>query len=441
MQRAALVRPGAGRRRRRVRHAACFGYRGGAAPDFAAWRAHERCRARATTTPGGERSSTRSRVDDAAPRARGARRSRRGAPARGSAPRSKPDAAVRSAGRLAGVSGPIGPFLLTPELRGAAARGAPLRRGAGRAARRRGRRARRVSRGSRSRRTATSGFIRLPYPEEHGGDGGDPVAYAMLVEEVARGLRVVGAVRVHLTSRVRADPGARLGGARRAVSCPRSCRGSGRARYCLSESQAGSDVAAMTTRAVRDGDHYVLNGRKAWITQRRGLRLLHRVRQDRPGREPRTRDQRVRRRARHAGVLDRQARDEDGHARLADGRDPARRRRGARREPHRRGGRGASRTRWRRSTGRARSSARRRSASPRARSTSPRATRPSAGSSAQQIAELPGRAVHARRHGDAGRGGPAARVPRLRDGATPGAGTRPVRRRWRSSSRPTPRCR
>ena len=36
--------------------------------------------------------------------------------------------------------------------------------------------------------------------------------------------------------------------------------------YCLSEPQAGSDVQGITTRAVRDGDHYVLNGRKAWIT-------------------------------------------------------------------------------------------------------------------------------------------------------------------------------
>src|SRR5919197_1490298 len=36
--------------------------------------------------------------------------------------------------------------------------------------------------------------------------------------------------------------------------------------YCLSEPEAGSDAASMTTKAVRDGDHWVLNGVKRWIT-------------------------------------------------------------------------------------------------------------------------------------------------------------------------------
>jgi alkylation response protein AidB-like acyl-CoA dehydrogenase len=47
---------------------------------------------------------------------------------------------------------------------------------------------------------------------------------------------------------------------------PRVARGEIQASYCLSEANAGSDVAAMTTRAVRDGDNYILNGRKTWIT-------------------------------------------------------------------------------------------------------------------------------------------------------------------------------
>jgi alkylation response protein AidB-like acyl-CoA dehydrogenase len=47
---------------------------------------------------------------------------------------------------------------------------------------------------------------------------------------------------------------------------PRVASGELQASYCLSEADAGSDVAGMRTEAVRDGDHYVLNGRKMWIT-------------------------------------------------------------------------------------------------------------------------------------------------------------------------------
>ena len=44
------------------------------------------------------------------------------------------------------------------------------------------------------------------------------------------------------------------------------CEGRAQASYCLSEAEAGSDVASMTTKAVRDGDEWVINGRKQWIT-------------------------------------------------------------------------------------------------------------------------------------------------------------------------------
>jgi alkylation response protein AidB-like acyl-CoA dehydrogenase len=47
---------------------------------------------------------------------------------------------------------------------------------------------------------------------------------------------------------------------------PRICTGESQASYALSEPDAGSDVAAMTTRAVRDGDTYVISGTKCWIT-------------------------------------------------------------------------------------------------------------------------------------------------------------------------------
>jgi len=110
-----------------------------------------------------------------------------------------------------------------------------------------------------------SGFLSLPYPTEHGGDGGDGVAYAMLVEEVAR-VCAASALFVFI-SRLACAPiihhaSAELAG--RVV--PRVVSGDWQGSYCLSEPQAGSDVSSMTTRAVRNGDTYVLNGRKAWIS-------------------------------------------------------------------------------------------------------------------------------------------------------------------------------
>jgi alkylation response protein AidB-like acyl-CoA dehydrogenase len=47
---------------------------------------------------------------------------------------------------------------------------------------------------------------------------------------------------------------------------PKVARGESQGSYCLSEVDAGSDVAAMTTRAARDGDDYIISGRKQWIS-------------------------------------------------------------------------------------------------------------------------------------------------------------------------------
>jgi alkylation response protein AidB-like acyl-CoA dehydrogenase len=111
----------------------------------------------------------------------------------------------------------------------------------------------------------SSGFIRLPYPAEHGGDDGDRVAYAMLVEEIAR---VCGASSLFvLISRLASTPILAHGSAELAGRVvPKVVAGEWQGSYCLSEPHAGSDVASMTTKAVRDGDDYVLNGSKLWIT-------------------------------------------------------------------------------------------------------------------------------------------------------------------------------
>ena len=62
---------------------------------------------------------------------------------------------------------------------------------------------------------------------------------------------------------------------------PRIATGEIQASYCLSEADAGSDVAAMRCRAVRDGDDYVLNRLQVLDHQRRGLGHLHGLRQRR----------------------------------------------------------------------------------------------------------------------------------------------------------------
>jgi len=111
----------------------------------------------------------------------------------------------------------------------------------------------------------SSGFLPLPYPEEYGGDGGDGIAYALLVEEVAR-VCASSALFV-LISRLACSPIIRHGSPElKSRILPRVVSGDWQGSYCLSEPHAGSDVSSMTTRAVRDGDSYVLNGRKAWIT-------------------------------------------------------------------------------------------------------------------------------------------------------------------------------
>ena len=110
-----------------------------------------------------------------------------------------------------------------------------------------------------------AGFTRLPFPEEHGGDGGTFLAHAIAVEEVARVCASSSLFtfisKLGMTTLL--DHGS---DEMKARYLPRVASGEYQASYCLSEAGAGSDVAGMATRAVRDGDHYVLTGTKAWTT-------------------------------------------------------------------------------------------------------------------------------------------------------------------------------
>ena len=110
-----------------------------------------------------------------------------------------------------------------------------------------------------------AGLFGLPYDEEYGGGGQPYEVYLQVLEEVAaRWLVAAEAISVHTLS---CYPVATHGtDAQRKRLLPDMLGGELLGAYCLSEPAGGSDAGAMTTRAVRAGDEYVVNGTKAWIT-------------------------------------------------------------------------------------------------------------------------------------------------------------------------------
>jgi alkylation response protein AidB-like acyl-CoA dehydrogenase len=110
-----------------------------------------------------------------------------------------------------------------------------------------------------------AGLFGLPYDEEYGGGGQPYEVYLQVLEEVAaRWLVAAEAISVHTLS---CYPVAAHGtDAQRKRHLPDMLGGELLGAYCLSEPAGGSDAGAMTTRAVRDGQDYVVTGTKAWIT-------------------------------------------------------------------------------------------------------------------------------------------------------------------------------
>ncbi|MFL4904557.1 acyl-CoA dehydrogenase family protein [Streptomyces sp. MMS24-I2-30] len=102
-------------------------------------------------------------------------------------------------------------------------------------------------------------------PEEYGGAGADALATVIVIEEVARGC--VSSSLIPAVNKLGSLPVVLSGSEelKRRYLGPLA-RGEGMFSYCLSEPEAGSDAAGMRTRAVRDGDHWVLDGVKRWIT-------------------------------------------------------------------------------------------------------------------------------------------------------------------------------
>ncbi|MCX0278026.1 acyl-CoA dehydrogenase family protein [Brevibacterium sp. CS2] len=101
--------------------------------------------------------------------------------------------------------------------------------------------------------------------EEYGGVGADALAVAIVIEEIARGC--VSSSLIPAVNKLGSMP-VQIGGGEeiKAKYFPRVASGECGFSYGLSEREAGSDTAGMRTRAVRDGDDWVLNGVKTWIT-------------------------------------------------------------------------------------------------------------------------------------------------------------------------------
>ena len=109
------------------------------------------------------------------------------------------------------------------------------------------------------------GLLGLSIPEEYGGSGAGFLALALAVEEIAKYCN--SSALILLLSALSTQP-INLGGSeeQKRQWLPRSAAGEIRGAFCLTEPNAGSDVAAIESRARRDGDDYVIDGEKVYIS-------------------------------------------------------------------------------------------------------------------------------------------------------------------------------
>jgi alkylation response protein AidB-like acyl-CoA dehydrogenase len=113
---------------------------------------------------------------------------------------------------------------------------------------------------------ASIGFLGAPLPEEYGGMGLDNLAYCLVVEELGRAdssVRGIVSVNVGLVGKTLLKWGTEE---QKQEWLPRLCSGEALGCYGLTEPGSGSDAASLKTSAKRDGDEWVLNGSKMFIT-------------------------------------------------------------------------------------------------------------------------------------------------------------------------------
>ena len=109
------------------------------------------------------------------------------------------------------------------------------------------------------------GLFGLTIPEAYGGLGESLLTYALVAEEIARGwMSVSGIINTHfIVAHMIAQHGSEE---QKDYFLPKMATGEVRGAFSMSEPGLGSDVAAIRTRAVKDEEHYVLNGQKMWLT-------------------------------------------------------------------------------------------------------------------------------------------------------------------------------
>ena len=116
------------------------------------------------------------------------------------------------------------------------------------------------------RKAAELGLTGVAFPESEGGAGFDHIAYAIVIEEISRCCASTGVI-LSVQNSLFCDPIHRYGTEeqKKKFLLPFT-RGEKIGCYALTEPQAGSNAAALQTKAVKKGDRYVINGTKAWIT-------------------------------------------------------------------------------------------------------------------------------------------------------------------------------
>ncbi len=129
------------------------------------------------------------------------------------------------------------------------------------------------------------GVFGLMIPEEYGGLGQSLLTYALVVEEIARGwMSVSGVINTHfIVAYMLMHHGTPE---QKEKYLPRMATGEVRGAFSMSEPACGSDVAAITSKAVKDGDNYVLTGQKMWLTNGGSSTLVATLVRNDEGAEP-----------------------------------------------------------------------------------------------------------------------------------------------------------